>query len=130
MNRILISILFAALAPVPALAGPDEEIAGTWECRQPGVAYGRKPPILYFGATAPKAGSQPVVVDVDGFARASYGLADMTPAENGWWKVVPPQGESLLVRPEGSRGKGPAAMSVRRGEAGATYRCLRIQSRA
>lgn len=111
---------FAAIA----FAGPAEDIAGTWECRQAGVAYGKTPPILYLGATEAKNAGAAAVVDVDGFARAVYGLADLTAGDGAWWKLTPRDGAPFYVRPDVARA-GVAALQVRRGEGG-VYRCLRI----
>jgi hypothetical protein len=108
-------------------AEPGGEFAGTWECRQPGVEYNNKPPIVYFsGAAAKVEGQAALIADVDGFARKVYGLSELTPDQDGWWKVKPAEGEEFLVRTERASKTQPAAMGLRRAEAKAEYRCLRI----
>jgi hypothetical protein len=110
----------------PAVAGPADEMAGTWECRLPGVEYGRKPPILYVGQSEVKDSGQSVVVDLDGFAREVYGLSSVTPDADGWLKVTPAQGQAFLVRPEADEKVKTAVMALRLGATGGIYRCLRL----
>ncbi|MGC2519772.1 MAG: hypothetical protein WA373_11780 [Burkholderiales bacterium] len=126
--KILSSTLLAALCITgPAVAAPLDEIAGTWECRLPGVEYNRKPPILFVGAAETKDPDQPVVADVDGFAREVYGRSNITPDQDGWWKVTPAQGQAFLIRPGGTGKSKTAAMDLRRtGGKEGTYRCLRL----
>ena len=119
---------FAALVAGPALAAPAE-IAGTWECRQPGVDYHNKPPILYF-TDAPGGGPAEVSVEVDGFSREVYGRAELAQDADGWLKVKPAKGQEFSVRPEGSGRQRTAAMALRWPEAKAEYRCLRLPSSA
>jgi hypothetical protein len=111
----------------PAVAAPLDEIAGTWECRQPGVEYNKKPPILFIAAIAAKDPNQPIVTDVDGFTREVYGASTIAPDQDGWWKVTPAQGRAFLVRPEGAEKSKPAAMELRRtGSGEGSYHCLRL----
>jgi hypothetical protein len=125
--KAITSVLFAALCIAgPAIAAPADEMAGTWECRLPGVEYGRKPPILYVGEAPAKDSSQPIAVDLDGFAREVYGLSSVAPDADGWFKVTPAQGQPFLVRPDAAAKTRTAAMALRLTEAGGTYRCLRL----
>jgi hypothetical protein len=127
MKAITCALLFTVLCIAgPAVAGPADEMAGTWECRLPGVEYGRKPPILYVGQAAEKDSGQPVVVDLDGFAREVYGLSSVAPDADGWLKVTPAQGQAFLVRPEADPKVKTAAMALRLAAAGGTYRCVRL----
>src|SRR6266850_275080 len=72
----LIGPLAALAGACPAAAAsPAGDIAGTWECRQPGVQYRNKPPILY--------------------------VADA----GGWFKVQPAQGQQFMIRPEAVKQK-------------------------
>jgi len=115
----------------PTFAAPLDEIAGTWECRQPGIEYNRKPPILFIAAIAVKDPNQPIVTDVDGFTREVYGASTVAPDQDGWWKVTPAQGQAFLVRPEGAGKSKTAAMELRRTDgAGTPYRCLRLPPQA
>jgi hypothetical protein len=122
MRRLL--ACFAALLAGSALAAPAE-IAGTWECRQPGVQYGNKPPILYF-ADAPGGGPSEVTVEVDGFSREVYGRAALAQDKDGWWTVKPAKGQEFSVRPEAPGKERTAAMALRWPEAKGDYRCLRL----
>jgi hypothetical protein len=115
---------FAALAAGSAVAAPAE-IAGTWECRQPGVQYGNKPPILYF-ADAPGGAPAEVTVEVDGFSREVYGRAQLAQDQDGWWTVKPAKGQEFSVRPEAPGTQRTAAMALRWPEAKGDYRCLRL----
>ena len=122
MRRICLAC-FAAVLAAPALAAPAE-IAGTWECRQPGVQYHNKPPILYF-TEAPGAPSE-ISVEVDGFSREVYGKAELTQDKDGWWTVKPAKGQEFSVRPEAAGKQRTAAMALRWPEAKSDYRCLRL----
>jgi len=121
------TLLAAVCIAGPAVAAPLDEIAGTWECRQPGVEYHMKPPILFVGGAAATDPNQPIVADVDGFTREVYGASTIAPDQDGWWKVTPAQGQAFLVRPEGAEKSKPAAMEIRRtGSGEGRYRCLRV----
>jgi len=128
MTRFKLACLAALGVAGGALAAPAD-IAGTWECRQPGVNYGNKPPILYF-TDAPGGGATEVTVEVDGFSREVYGRADLAQDPDGWLKVKPAKGQEFSVRPEASGKQGTAAMALRWPEAKAEYRCLRLPSSA
>jgi len=107
-----------------AVAEPADDMVGTWECRRPGVEYRNKPPILYVEGTSAKDPKQAIVFEVDGFTREVYGLSDMSPDSDGWWKITPAQGQAFLVRLEGAGKSKTPAMALKR--SGATYRCLRL----
>ena len=115
---------FAAfLVAANAAAQPTDSMIGTWECRQPGVQYGNKPPILFVeGSKDPSRAT--VALEVDGFVREVYGLSEVTEDAGGWWRITPKQGEPFTVRPEGATKTKTASMALRR--AGATYNCLRL----
>lgn len=111
------------LVAANAAAQPTESMIGTWECRQPGVQYGNKPPILFVeGSKDPSRAT--VALEVDGFVREVYGLSEVTADAGGWWRITPKQGEPFTVRPEGATRTKTASMALRR--AGATYNCLRL----
>src|SRR4249920_3192155 len=123
MKRALLLVLAAAYA-LPALAfRPADDLLGTWECRVPGAAPTRTPPIVWFGPALSGDSVVPTSVDLDGFARAVSGISDVVPDAPGWWKVQPQDGAPFLVQPDGSRGKTPG-MTLRRD--GASYHCLRL----
>lgn len=125
MKKLTLATLAACCAAGAAMAGPADDMAGTWECRQPGVKYRNKPPILYVEAASPKAPDKAAfALDVDGFTREVYGNSDVTADADGWWKVVPARGDAFMVRPEGVTKSKTPAMQLKR--AGATYRCLRL----
>jgi hypothetical protein len=117
---------FAALLTAPVLAAPVD-IAGTWECRQPGVKYNNKPPILYV-SDAP--GSSEVTIEVDGFAREVYGKAELAQDPSGWWKVKPAQGQEFSIRPETGAKQRTPAMALRWPDSKSDYRCLRLPASA
>lgn len=120
----MIAALAAAAAAAPVLAqAPIESISGAWECRLPEQKDSLTPPILYIGAA--KAGAADTV-EVDGFARAVYGTAQVGAASGGWFQVSPAQGEPFFVRTMDDGKGGIPAMSVKRSESGAEYRCLRL----
>ena len=125
-RTLIAAACFATASGFPfacAAAGPAEAVAGTWECRAPGVDHGTTPPILYLGA----AEGSTSVIDVDGFARAVYGLGEIADDAGGWWKVTPPEGAAFRVRPEAAGRSGRPTMQVQRD--GAVYRCHRVQPR-
>jgi hypothetical protein len=128
MTRLKLACFASLCAAGTALAAPAD-IAGTWECRQPGVKYGNKPPILYF-TDAPGGAPSEVTVEVDGFAREVYGRAEVAQDADGWWKVKPAKGQEFSVRPEGAGKQRAAAMALRWPEAKSEYRCLRLPSSA
>jgi hypothetical protein len=105
-------------------ASPAGDIAGTWECRQPGVQYRGKPPILYVA----DSGGDPlqVTVEVDGFARDIYGRSAITPDQGGWWKVKPAQGQEFMIRPETGAKLRTPAMGLRLADSKGDYHCLRL----
>jgi hypothetical protein len=114
--------LAALLGVCPALASPAGDIAGTWECRQPGVQYRNKPPIFY----AADAGSDQVTIEVDGFSREIYGRSEVLADQDGWFKVKPAQGQEFMIRPERAAVQKTASMGLRFGDAKNDYRCLRL----
>jgi hypothetical protein len=121
--RIAHAAFAALLFAANAAAQPTDSMIGTWECRQPGVQYGNKPPILYVeGSKDPSRAT--VALEVDGFVREVYGLSEVTADADGWWRITPKQGEPFTVRPESATKTKTASMALRR--AGATYNCLRL----
>jgi hypothetical protein len=121
MKRL--AFLVALTLAGPAIASPAGDIAGTWECRQPGVQYRNKPPILYIA----DAGGDQVSIEVDGFAREIYGRSEVAADQGGWWKVKPAQGQEFMIRPEGAAAKQKtASMGLRFADAKGDYRCLRL----
>lgn len=116
----------AALAALPA-AGFAQDTAlliGTWECRVPGSAPTNTPPIVWFGGAYSQGLIVPGTVDVDGFARQVYGLANVSAAADGWIQVQPPEGQAFLVKPLSPPGQNSPAMSLKRGDA--AYNCRRL----
>lgn len=124
MKDLRLALLAALVGACPATASPAGDIAGTWECRQAGVPYRNKPPILYVAETG--ADSSQVTVEVDGFAREVYGRSEISADAGGWWKVKPAQGGEFLVRPETATKQGTASMGLRFADAKVAYRCLRL----
>ena len=124
--RIATHTVFAAFVfAANAFAQPTDNMIGTWECRQPGVQYGNKPPILYVEGSITKDSSRAsFALDVDGFVREVYGFSEVTADADGWWRITPKQGEPFMVRPEGVTKSRTASMQLRR--ASATYNCLRL----
>jgi hypothetical protein len=120
------TILFATFwFAATAVAQPTDNMVGTWECRQPGVQYGNKPPILYVEGSITKDSSKATfALEIDGFVREVYGLSEVTADADGWWRITPKQGEAFTIRPEGVTKSRTASMALRR--AGAAYRCLRL----
>jgi len=107
-----------------AAAAPADDMVGTWECRQPGVNYRNKPPILYVDTTAATPDKAAFALDVDGFTREVYGNSDVTADADGWWRISPSKGAAFMVRPQGALKARTASMELKR--AGTTYRCLRL----
>jgi hypothetical protein len=116
--------LGALLAACPAAASLAGDIAGTWECRQAGVQYRNKPPILYVADT----GGDQVSIEVDGFAREIYGRSQLLADQDGWFKVKPAQGQEFMIRPEAAAKQKTASMALRFVDAKNDYRCLRLPS--
>ncbi|MCX7891375.1 MAG: hypothetical protein N2544_03255 [Burkholderiales bacterium] len=124
------AIAAALTLGLPAAGAADiASLYGTWECRIPGSAPTRTPPILWLAPGTGAAQGQ-LVVEVDGFARDVAGLADVAALDGGWFRVSLPDGKTLLVR-EGvaPRGRRAPSMELRRGENAPVYRCLRLPRR-
>jgi hypothetical protein len=126
MKRMTPALLATLCVAGAAVAQSADDMIGTWECRQPGVEYKNKPPILYVEGTSAKDPKQAIVFQIDGFTREVYGVSDMTADSDGWWKVAPAQGEPFLVKPEAPGTAKTAAMALKRGAA--NFRCLRLPS--
>ena len=118
----IVGPLAALMVACPAAASPAGDIAGTWECRQPGVEYHNKPPILYVADT----GGDQVTIEVDGFAREIYGRSAVLADQDGWFKVKPAQGQEFMIRPEGAAKQRTPSMGLRFTDAKGDYRCLRL----
>src|SRR5262245_56084366 len=118
----LLAFLAALIGACPAAASPAGDIAGTWECRQPGVQYRNRPPILYIAET----GTNQVTIEVDGFAREIYGRSEVAVDQGGWWKVKPAQGNEFLIRPEGVTKQKTPSMGLSFADGKTDYRCLRL----
>ena len=121
MKDLRLAFLAAAIGAGAAGASPAGDIAGTWECRQPGVQYRNKPPILYVA----DSGSDQVTIEVDGFSREIYGRSEVFAGADGWFQVKPAQGQQFMIRPEASQQK-TASMGLRFSDAKGDYRCLRL----
>jgi len=121
MKSLRLAFLAAICGACPAAASPAGDIGGTWECRQSGVQYNNKPPILY---VADSGGAQGAL-EVDGFAREVYGRAEIAPDEGGWWKIHPAQGPDFMIRPEAAT-KGTPSMSLRLAGGTRDYHCLKL----
>ena len=121
--RALSLAFLAMLAGTTIAASPAGDIAGTWECRQAGVEYRSKPPILYVADTT---ASNEVSIEIDGFAREVYGRSEVSADQGGWWKVKPAQGQEFLIRPEAAGKQRTPAMGLRWADAKGDYRCLRL----
>src|SRR5262245_56281639 len=119
--KLRFAFLAALTGACPALASPAGDIAGTWECRQAGVQYRNKPPILYVA----DAGSDQVTIKVDGFSREIFGRSEVSADADGWFKVKPAQGQQFMIRPEAAKQK-TASMGLRFSDAKNDYRCLRL----
>jgi hypothetical protein len=124
MKDLRLAFLAALLGACPAAASPAGDIAGTWECRQPGVQYRNKPPILYIADT----GTDQVTIEVDGFAREIYGRSEISADQGGWWKVKPAQGQEFLIRPEAAGKQKTPSMGLSFADGKTDYRCLRLPS--
>ena len=122
MKALRLAFLAALAGPCAAAASPAGDIAGTWECRLPGVEYRNKPPILYVADT----GESQVTIEVDGFAREIYGRSEIAADQGGWWKVKPAQGQEFMIRPDGSAKQRTPAMGLRFADSKGDYRCLRL----
>ena len=120
MKRL--AFLVALTGACPAIASPAGDIAGTWECRLPGVQYRNKPPILYIADT----GTDQVSIEVDGFAREIYGRSDVAADQDGWFKVKPAQGQEFMVRPDRAAKLKTPSMGLRFTDVKGDYRCLRL----
>ena len=122
--KLSFAFLAALIGAGPAAASPAGDIAGTWECRLPGVQYRNKPPILYVADT----GSSQVTIEVDGFSREIYGRSDVSASDQtGWWRVKPAQGQEFMIRPEGVAPKQKtASMGLSFADGKPDYRCLRL----
>ena len=87
--RMLSFATIAVCCAGAAAAAPSDDMVGTWECRQPGVNYRNKPPILYVDTASVKTPDKAAfALDVDGFTREVYGNSDVTADADGWWKVL------------------------------------------
>ena len=122
MKVMRLAFLAALAGPCAAAASPAGDIAGTWECRLPGVEYRNKPPILYVADT----GEAQVTIEVDGFAREIYGRSEIAADQGGWWRVKPAQGQEFMIRPDGSAKQRTPAMGLRFADSKGDYRCLRL----
>ena len=118
------AFLAALAGPCAAVASPAGDIAGTWECRLPGIEYRNKPPILYVAETG--GDQSQVTVEVDGFAREIYGRSEIALDQGGWWKVKPAQGQEFMIHPDGSAKQRTPAMGLRFADSKSDYRCLRL----
>jgi hypothetical protein len=123
MKHLRLGFIAATLGAGSAVASPAGDIAGTWECRQPGVQYRNRPPILYIADT----GSNQVTIEVDGFSREIFGRSEVAADQGGWWKVKPAQGQEFLIRPEGmAAAQKTASMGLSFADGKTDYRCLRL----
>ena len=119
-----LAFLAAVVGACPAAASPAGDIAGTWECRQPGIEYRNKPPILYVADSV--GDPSQVTIEVDGFAREIYGRSEVAADQGGWWKVKPAQGQEFMIRPDGGAKQRTPAMGLRFVDSKSDYRCLRL----
>ena len=124
MKVFRLAFLAALAGPCAAAASPAGDIAGTWECRLPGIEYRNKPPILYVADTG--GDQSQVTIEVDGFAREIYGRSEIAADQGGWWKVKPAQGQEFMIRPDGSAKQRTPAMGLRFADSKSDYRCLRL----
>lgn len=125
MTRLAL-LACAALVAVPAVATAQDtaRLVGTWECRVPGAAPTRTPPIVWFGGAYSDGKIVPATIDLDGFAREVSGLSNVSATADGWIQIQPPQGDSFMVKPLGQAGDRVPSMSLKRGNA--SYHCLRL----
>jgi hypothetical protein len=130
MKTIARIALAAGLAlALPASAAEIANLYGTWECRVPGAAPTKTPPILWLAPGTGAATGQ-VIVEVDGFTRDVAGLGDVTTLDGGWLRVALPGGKTLLMREATARaGRRAPSMELKRVESGTSYRCLRLPNR-
>ena len=119
-----LAFLAALAGASAAAASPAGDIAGTWECRQPGIEYRNKPPILYVADT--DGDQSQVTIEVDGFAREIYGRSELAADQGGWWKVKPAQGQEFMIRPDAGAKQRTPAMGLRFADSKSEYRCLRL----
>jgi hypothetical protein len=125
MNRLaLLACAALAAVPAPAPAQDTARLVGTWECRVPGAAPTRTPPIVWFGGAYADGKIVPSTIDLDGFAREVSGLSSVAATADGWIRIEPQQGEPFTVKPLGRSGDRVPAMTLRRGSA--SYHCLRL----
>ena len=124
MKALRLALLAALAGPCAAAASPAGDIAGTWECRQPGIEYRNKPPILYVAETGGEQSQ--VTIEVDGFAREIYGRSEIAADQGGWWKVKPAQGQEFMIHPDSSAKQRTPAMGLRFADSKGDYRCLRL----
>lgn len=127
-QRATMIAVLAAAALTPALAQAQAQfMAGAWECRLPEHAGSKTPPILYIGlAHEPGGATRPDLVEVDGFAREVSGMARIAAGDGDWVQVSPEAGKPFFVRSLNDGTGGLQALSVKRSESGAAYRCLRL----
>jgi hypothetical protein len=123
MKHLRVGFIAVMLGAGSAVASPAGDIAGTWECRLPGVQYKNKPPILFVA----DAGADQISIEVDGFSREIFGRSEVLADADGWFKVKPAQGQQFMIRPEGMAAKQKtASMNLRFADAKGDYRCLRL----
>lgn len=124
MKRLAMLAFAAAALPAAGLAQDTALLVGTWECRVPGAAPTKTPPIVWFGGAYADGKIVPGTVDVDGFARQVYGLSNVTTADGGWIQIQPQEGQPFMVKPLSPPGQRSPAMSLKRGDA--SYDCRRL----
>jgi hypothetical protein len=119
-------IAAAMMLAAPVFAAPADHLIGTWECQVAGAPVTTTPPIVWFGEAHSEGKRIETVVDLDAFAGAATGVADLASTGNGWWKVQPQDGESFLIKPVSPYGKdGKGAMLVKMGQS--SYDCRRLK---
>ena len=118
-------IAAAMMLAAPVYGGPADHLIGTWECQVAGAPVTSTPPIVWFGEAHSEGKRIETVVDLDAFAGAATGVADLASTGNGWWKVQPQEGVTFLVKPLSHHAKGAsAAMLLKAGRA--SYDCRRL----